>query len=85
MFSLVPVCLAVVAYQALIGDLFWIACESDSAELPAFFRLKEISIRSANVSTRRGAGTAAQDVLIAHELAIVFAKRARLGPITGIR
>ena len=62
-------------------DSLWIACESDPGELPAFFRLKEIAIGAANVSARCGAGTAAQDVLVAHEFAVVFAQRAGRGAI----
>ena len=53
-------------------------------ELPAFFRLKEIAVGSANVRARRGAGTAAQDVLVAHEFAVVFAERAGAGAIAGV-
>ena len=72
---------AVAPYQ----DSLRIACESDPCELPAFFRLEEIAVGAANVSARRGAGTAAQNVLVAHEFAIVFAERAGRGAITGIR
>ncbi len=32
------------------GDSLWVARESDSGELPAFFRLEEIAIALANVS-----------------------------------
>src|SRR5207237_5083597 len=68
-----------------LTDSLRIACESDAGELPALFRLKEIAIRAANMSTRRRAGTAAQDVLVAHEFAVIFAERARCGVIAGIR
>src|SRR5438105_6870225 len=66
-------------------DSLWIAGESDSGELPAFLRLKEIAVGAPDVRARRGAGAAAQNVLVAHEFAIVFAERARLGAITRIR
>src|SRR4029077_1279480 len=63
----------------------WIACESDSGELPAFFRLKEIAIGAADVSARRRAGTAAQNILVAHKFAVVLAKRAGSSAVAGIR
>src|ERR1051325_12049810 len=66
-------------------DSLWIACESDAGELPAFFRLKEIAIGAANVSAGRRAGTAPQDILVAHEFAVVFAERTRCCAIAGIR
>ena len=46
MFSLVPVRPAVEPNKTL-QDSFWIACESDSGELPAFFGTEEISISPA--------------------------------------
>ena len=66
------------------SDLLCVARESDSGELPAFFRLKEITIGTADVSARGGAGTTAQDVLVAHEFAVVLAKRAGSGAITRV-
>ena len=65
-------------------DSLWIACEPDSRKLPALFRLKEIAISAANVTARGGAGTTAQNVLVAHELAVVLAERARRGTIAGV-
>ena len=65
-------------------DSLWIACESDSSELPPFFRLKEIAVSRPNVSARRGARAAAQNALVAHELTIVFAEGAGRSVITGI-
>src|SRR5262245_29379746 len=62
-----------------------VASESDSGELPAFFRLKEIAIGAPDVSTGGGAGTTAQDVLVAHEFAVVFPERSWSGTITGVR
>ena len=61
-----------------------VACESDSGELPAFFRLKEIAIGAADMSAGCRTGTAAQDVLIAHEFAVVLAKRAGSSAVAGI-
>src|ERR1044072_23156 len=63
----------------------WIACQPDPCKLPAFLRLEEIAIGSPNMAARRCAGTAAQNVLVAHKLAVVFAERARRGPLTWIR
>src|SRR5215470_16002704 len=62
----------------------WIACESYSGELPAFFGLKEIAIGAANVGARRGARTASQHILVAHELAVVFAERTGRSSIAGV-
>src|SRR5437868_982709 len=66
-------------------DSLWIPCESDPCKLPAFLRLEEIAVGPANMTARSGAGTATQNVLVAHELAIVFTKRAWRGPIAGTR
>src|SRR5207245_7141315 len=63
----------------------WIVCESDSSKLPAFFRLKEIAIGAPDMTARRSTGTAAQNVLVAHELAVVFAERTQCRAVTGIR
>jgi len=73
------------ARRSRLTDSLWIACESDPCKLPAFFRLEEIAISSANMTARGGAGAAAQNVLVAHELAVVFAQCARRRPITWIR
>ena len=67
------------------GDLLCVACEPDSGELPAFFRLEEIAIGAADVRARGGTGTTAQDVLVAHEFAVVLAERAWLGAVAGVR
>src|SRR5215831_3450168 len=64
---------------------FWVACESDSGKLPAFFRLKEIAVRVPDVITGGGAGTTAQDVLVAHEFAVVLAERSGSGAVAGVR
>jgi hypothetical protein len=61
----------------------WIACEPDSGELPALFRLEEITVGAANVSAGRGAGATTQNVLVAHELAVVFAERTGRSAIAG--
>src|SRR5947207_6126415 len=59
-------------------DSLWIACESDPCKLPAFLRLEEIAVSPANMTARSGAGTATQNILVAHELAIVDRKSTRL-------
>src|SRR5262245_51388324 len=51
----------------------YIAGQTNSGELPTRVRWKEIPIRRAYMSRRRRARTAAQDILSAHELAVVFA------------
>ena len=66
-------------------DLPCVACESDSRELPAFFRLKEIAIGAADMNAGCRAGPTAQDVLVAHEFAVVLAKRAGTGAVAGVR
>src|SRR5262249_1955031 len=59
--------------------------ESESGELPAFFRLKEIAIGAADVTAGGGAGTAAQDVLVAHEFSVVLAERAGRCSVARVR
>jgi hypothetical protein len=58
--------------------------EAQAAELPALPGLKEIAIAGAQVAARRRARAAAQHVLAVHELAVVFADRARRGAEAGI-
>src|SRR5262249_59001057 len=41
-------------------------------ELPARIGREEVTVRASNVIARRGARPATQDVLVAHELAVVF-------------
>src|SRR4029434_141099 len=65
-------------------DSLWIARESDPCKLPAFFWLEEIAISTANVTARGGAGTATQNVLVAHELSVVFAEGAGHSAIAGV-
>ena len=65
-------------------NLLCVACESDSGELPAFFRLKEIAIGAADMSAGCGAGTTAQNVLVAHKFAVVLAKRAGSSAVAGV-
>ncbi len=50
---------------------------ANPGELPARVRRKEIAVRRAQVRLRRRAAAAAQHVLVAHELAVVLADRAR--------
>src|SRR2546423_7881257 len=59
--------------------------EPDARELPARVRREEVAIRRAYVPARRRARAAAQDELVAHELAVVFAERAREGHEARIR
>src|SRR6058998_1672589 len=56
-----------IAFTAIPG-------QADAGELPAGIRWKKISIGAARVGTRRRAGSAPQDILVAHELPIVFAQ-----------
>src|SRR5579863_846108 len=51
-------------------------CKPDAGKLPTRFGRKEVAIRSPDVGRGRDAGTAAQDKLAAHELAVIFAQRA---------
>src|SRR5207253_6912812 len=75
------------AYQAGAKRSFLtnVAREAHAAELPARGGREEIAIARADVGGRRRAGSAAQDVLIRHELAVVFADRPRRRTIAGIR
>ena len=72
------------ACRSRLTDSLWIACESDPCELPAFFRLKEISIGAADMNAGCRAGTTAQDILVAHEFAVVLAKRAGSSAVAGV-
>src|SRR3954471_23839396 len=60
-------------------------CQSDATQLPSRRRRKEVPVRQAGVRARSGAGSAAQDHLVAHELPVVFAERALVRLVTGIR
>ena len=59
--------------------------QSNSAELPTRLRGKEIAVGPTHVADGRCARPAAQDVLIAHELSVVFTKRAARCFISRIR
>src|SRR3546814_3542199 len=61
-----------------------ILCETDAGELPALVGVEEIAIGGTQMPARGGAAAAAQDELPAHELAIIFADRARRGAEAGI-
>src|SRR5690606_30975311 len=50
-----------------------IAGQADAGELPAGLRRKEVAIAGADVVARGDTGAASQHVLVAHELAVVFA------------
>lgn len=60
------------------------ASQADAGELPPGRGWKEIPIRRPEVPARRGAGTAPQDKLLAHEFTVVFAQRPVGRLITGI-
>lgn len=49
--------------------------QTNAGELPTGGGWEEVAVGSADVAQRGGAGTAAQDHLIAHEFAVVFADR----------
>src|SRR3546814_11106092 len=61
-----------------------ILCETDAGELPALVGVEEIAVGGTQMPARGGAAAAAQDELAAHELAIIFADRARRGAEAGI-
>src|SRR3546814_20347327 len=61
-----------------------ILCETDAGELPALVGVEEIAVGGTQMPARGGAAAAAQDELAAHELAIIFAERARRGAEAGI-
>ena len=59
--------------------------QPNATELPARFGRKEVAVCRANMRLGSRARTAAQNELIAHELAVVFAQRARDRRIARIR
>src|SRR5205085_12562529 len=59
--------------------------QSHARELPARIGREEVSVAGSNMRARRGARAAAQDVLVDHEFAVVFAERARRGAEARIR
>src|SRR5690606_18467227 len=54
-----------------------IARQPYARELPARLGREKVAVSGADVVCRRGARAAAQHVLVAHELAVVFAHRPR--------
>ena len=54
------------------------------AELPAIRRVEKIPVTRPDVPGWRCAGTAAQDQLVGHELAVVFADGPRRGFVAGV-
>src|SRR5262245_42765494 len=62
-----------------------IACEAQARELPTRIRWKEVPVGCANVARWCRARSAAQDVLSAHELAVVLADRAAGKPKARVR
>src|SRR4029077_8199257 len=59
--------------------------EPNPAELPLRFGRKEVAVARPDVTGRRRARAAAQDELVAHELAVVLADRTGERPVAGIR
>src|SRR5579864_2095311 len=66
------------------GLLTAIVSQPYPGKLPARFRRKKIAVGGANVRARRGARSATQDHLSAHELSVVFTQRAGTRLIAGI-
>src|SRR5476651_433806 len=62
-----------------------VARQAQAGELPARRRGEKIAIAVADVVARRGAGSAAQHILIHHEFSVVFADRAFGLAESGIR
>ena len=58
--------------------------QPDAAELPARVGVEEVAVARADVIRGRRARSAAQHDLVAHELAVVLAERARRRRITGV-
>src|SRR5262249_36728825 len=58
--------------------------QADSAELPAGVRRKEVAVASAGVAARRNTRGAAQDELVAHELAVVLSQGPGRRAVAGI-
>src|SRR6266853_996659 len=72
-----------VASSAMLGSGF--PSEAQPRKLPACLRRKEIPVGCARVGCRRDARSAAQDVLAAHELAVVVTDCAGHRPIARVR
>src|SRR5713101_10160859 len=58
--------------------------ESNPGKLPAFIGREEISVGHADMTAGGGTRTAAQDHLVDHELAVVFAQRPWTLAVAGI-
>src|SRR6516225_5169351 len=58
--------------------------QADSAELPAGVRRKEVAVTPAGVAPRRDTRGAAQDELVAHELAVVLPQGPGRRAVTGV-
>src|SRR5262249_10529112 len=58
--------------------------QADSAELPPGVRRKEVAVTPASVAPRRDTGGAAEDELVAHELAVVPPEGPGRRAVTGI-
>src|SRR4051812_31126925 len=79
--------IGVVPIVGLLGNAIEVRSpgQSDATQLPSRRWRKEVPVGQAGVRARSGAGSAAQDHLVAHELSVVFAERALVGLVTGIR
>src|SRR5262249_11543970 len=62
----------------------WLSRQSYAGELPAGIRGEEVTVAAAEVRVRRRTRPAAQDHLVAHELPVVLAQRARRRLIPGV-
>src|SRR3954470_5886448 len=61
-----------------------VAGEAYPGERPAVVRIEEVPIARPHVRPRRRAAAASQDILVRHELAVVFAERAFQRPVPGV-
>lgn len=70
--------------RTTMGDASDVAGETQAQHLPALVGVEEGSVCRAHLPLRRGAGAAAQDELIDHELPIIFADGTRRWAEAGI-
>src|SRR5512132_4130296 len=67
-----------------VRDTLVVLREAHPGELPALVWIEEVAIGRPQMAVRRDARSSAQDHLIAHELAVVFADGTGRRAITGI-
>src|SRR5690554_4975373 len=58
--------------------------QPNAGELPAVVGVEEVPVTGTAVPGGSGTGAAAQDLLIAHELAVVLAQGSRCCPVAGV-